>query len=760
MFAMGSINLMAGAIFMLVGWRGRHSIALPTAAEGGSGGGFPLYAGIALLIGFSMMAVQTTVIRIGGLAFGGSQFTFSMVVAVFVLCIALGSFGVSALRRIHRVYLPVTVWGLAVLLYLLYLPLQDTPYWAHVLRTLFPDQDGFYSYHAAIFGSFCAVIGVPVALAGATLPLIFHQLRRDVGELGANAGRLYSWNTVGSLLGALLGGYALLFWLDLHHVYRIAVGAVALAAVLLTMRLGGLSRRAAALLFAPAVIALVLLEPWDGKRLSAGLFRVRTPMATTHAGPERFFASLESNFGVVFYEDDPTASIAVKEYHTVKGTRFSRSIVSNGKSDGNTDFDYPTMGLLALLPALFAERAERAFVVGYGTGVTAGELAALESMREVVVAEISTSVMRAAPLFEFANMKTFTSPKLNIVRSDGYRALLRSEGRYDLIVSEPSNPWALGVEMLYSREFLAAARQRLSPRGVFCQWIHEYETDDETLALVLRTYASVFEHVAVWYGTGNDLLLLGFNDASLALDLDRLEARAARFAAGLHRSGVESLAQLLVHEILPLGVLEAASLEGPVHTLDHPRLNHQAGRAFFRGSRGSLPFTGQLEAALVGERNSLLRRYLARFDGELPEDVRAEIVEESCSKRAFQCASLLAEWSNREGNTPAYQEALTEARREHPNAGVLVPEALLRLEGLLGAPQDAGLAMSLARVESVHQLFRRCYLHAQPFDPERLIAFWERCSAPPGRPQACRDGLRRSRAALAGRARFESEDPL
>src|SRR5690606_34905647 len=119
--------------------------------------------------------------------------------------------------------------------------------------------------------------------------------------------------------------------------------------------------------------------------------------------------------------------------------------------------------LLALVPALLADKAERAFVIGYGAGVTVGELAALQSMREVVVAEISPAVMEAAPYFDDGNLHAATNPKTRVLVSDAYRALLRSEGPFDVIVSEPSNPWVTGVEMLFSREFLSAARAQLSP---------------------------------------------------------------------------------------------------------------------------------------------------------------------------------------------------------------------------------------------------------------------------------------------------------
>ena len=184
-----------------------------------------------------MMTIQTILNRVGALALGASQFTFSMIVACFVLCIALGSFAVSALRRIPPALLPVSQWLLVAILLALYPVIEDAPYWGHLLRSSFSNQDAnFFPFHLAVFGAILGVFLVPLALSGATLPLLFHQLRREAGQLGSAAGSLYSWNTFGSLLGALLGGYALLFWLDLHQVYWLATMALAIGAVLLCAR--------------------------------------------------------------------------------------------------------------------------------------------------------------------------------------------------------------------------------------------------------------------------------------------------------------------------------------------------------------------------------------------------------------------------------------------------------------------------------------------------------------------------------------------
>ena len=160
-----------------------------------------------------------------------------------------------------------------------------------------------------------------------------------------------------------------------------------------------------------------------------------------------------------------------------------------------------------------------------------------------------------------------------------------------MIASEPSNPWVAGIEMLYSREFLTAARDRLAPGGVYAQWIHAYEMDDATLELVLRTYASVFDRVAVWYTLSWDLVLLGFDDANPGPQLDRIDERIHRsdLAAGLRRAGVGTIEELAAHELVPVGHATREALPGPLHTLLHPVLSHQAARAFFGAAMPACP---------------------------------------------------------------------------------------------------------------------------------------------------------------------------
>jgi spermidine synthase len=571
---------------------------------------------------------------------------------------------------------------------------------------------------------------------------LFHHLRREVGELGGVAGRVYSWNTLGSLAGAVLGGYALLFWLDLHHVYRIAVGALALGAAILSVRVLGVPRLAAGAAAAIVCATLVLgFGPWEPKRMAAGLFRFREPAKNSFAGPSAFFSERDLKVKTLVHRDDPTTTVTIREFD--RGDHDSRSVTTNGKSDGDTTGDYPTMGLAALVPSLLAEKHERAFVIGWGLGITVGELAALDGLREVHVAEISREVLRAAPLFDFANQRASRSPKVHATRSDAYRALLRSQGSFDVIASEPSNPWVTGVEMLYSQEFLSVARDKLAPGGVYAQWFHLYETDFATVELVLRTYRAVFDHVAVWYTMGPDLLLLGFRSPERIPDVATLRRRFGQpdFHAGFARSKVDSFEILLAHEVLPMDALAAAELPGPIHTLRHPLLSHHAARAFFRGQASELPRLASVASAEAGARNSLLRR-AALDDGEpIPEDVVELVAHETCGRRRpIECAVFLARGLRDHPGSTRLGALRDELRRKKQLGPGVTDEDLDRLVELHGGPRSAARgSSSLQQARQMSDAYFRFFTHAVPFDRQVLEQAWQRCREP-AQIEACRSG--------------------
>jgi spermidine synthase len=734
---MAGVNIAAGAGFAYLDYREQRgsggaeqalleiesSSAAPTRISG-----YWRLITVAALAGFAMMTVQTTLIRVGSLALGASTVTFAMVVAVFVLAIALGSLAVSAFERIPAGVIVGSQWLLLALLVLLYHYIPDTPYYAHVLRTFFRDQSAaFYPYQFLLFTVLLAVLIVPIGLSGALLPLLFHHLRRTIGDLGSIAGRLYSWNTVGSLLGALLGGYLLLIWLDLHHVYRIALMAIGIGAGILTAQLLRLQPLwTAILVVVPVLGSLSILDPWDPERLVAGLFRQRTPHPKTYSGVEEFFENRRPL--IIFHSDGPSATVTVREDES-KDDRLRRSIATNGKTDGHLVGDYPTMALAGLLPALLAEKPERSFVIGFGTGVTAGELGALDEMREVHVAEISHAVLDAAPLFEEGNRAPLANPKVEILRGDAFRSLLRATGTYDVIVSEPSNPWVTGVEMLYTREFLEAGRARLSPGGVYTQWFHQYEINEEAVALVVRTFASVFPHVSLWYTTGQDLLIMGFEDASRIPSLKALQARFRRpdFTAGFDRVEIRHFSALLAHEFVPAGVVHSVELPGDLHTLTHPRLAYEAAHGFFLGENAPLPTFLLPQSVSIGRSNSLLRR----FAGErlLSEEILGTTAREACRLNRFDiCASMMALWQLHHPDSKQRESVLARARK-NPNQALELSDAKLASLMRLFQPDPRFKRMKrpLSRALRLTQEYIDHFHYPLPFERGALRNLWQEC---------------------------------
>ena len=380
-----------------------------------------------------------------------------------------------------------------------------------------------------------------------------------------------------------------------------------------------------------------------------------------------------------------------------------------------------------------ADKSDRAFVIGWGTGITVGELARLEGTKEVTVAEISRAVINTVPLFEPFNLRAATNKKVTLIGSDAYRALTRSQDDFDLIISEPSNPWVTGVEMLYSREFLQLAHDRLSPGGVYAQWCHLYETDSASVELVLRTYASVFEHVSVWSGSANDLLILGFREVGPAVDYLRLISRAkqADFKAALARMRINSIPELLAREIIPVGVLHAVDLQGPLHTLYHPRLSDLAGRGFFRRETAELPFTGFGEAARIGARNSLLHRYTSYIGEQLSDQERAAAISHSCSSLGGSCAAMVAKWMSEDPLLPDSDEfkashawALSYLRFRKKQD----PETVLRDLATLFSESSSQFETKTpdfaARISDHYTEF---YTHVAPFSPDALVNTWSRC---------------------------------
>jgi hypothetical protein len=240
--------------------------------------------------------------------------------------------------------------------------------------------------------------------------------------------------------------------------------------------------------------------------------------------------------------------------------------------------------------------------------------------------------------------------------------------------------------------------------------------------------------VSVWITQSRDLLLTGFETPERALDLATLTGRFERpdFAAGLKRAGIESIPALLSREMLPLGTLHASNLDGPFHTLRHPRLSDMAARGFMVGSSAALPKFPTPESAEIGSQNSLLRRYVGGEKGPLPEEISEIAVREMLKlDLGAELAALLADWWRVDPQSEALNALLTELRSKPKFRSSIAGDKLGILERLFGGKPLMNLegSRSLMRARRVSQLYLTHYHHLVPFDRGVLRAVWANCSA-------------------------------
>jgi spermidine synthase len=281
-----------------------------------------------------------------------------------------------------------------------------------------------------------------------------------------------------------------------------------------------------------------------------------------------------------FYEEGPAGTVSVRR---VGGTL---SLAIDGKVDASNGGDMLTQRVIGLLPLLLHGRAQDVGIVGLGSGVTVGAALAAGGVRHADVVELSPGVVRASRFFDRESGNPLARPGVRLIVGDGRSHLLLTPRRYDVIISEPSNPWMSGVATLFTREFFLAARARLKPGGVLAQWAQTYDLGAADLRSIAATFASVFPEGSLWLVGGGDLLLIGTDGEAIAPKLERLarEWRAGTAAAELADVGVtQASARFALLSLLAGGPRELAryGAGAPLQSDDHTALEYSAPRALY-----------------------------------------------------------------------------------------------------------------------------------------------------------------------------------
>lgn len=501
----GILNLVLAVAVALLA---RPAGALPPIPPRHGDGTHPanLLLTVALLTGLASFIYEICWIRMLSLVMGSSTHAFELMLSTFILGLALG--GLAVRRLVDRVANPERLLGAVQiamgLLALATLPVYDRTFelMELLMKGLARTDTGYLFFNLAGQGVSALVMLPATFCAGMTLPLITGALLRNgAGERAI--GRVYAANTLGAIGGVLLAVHLGLPLLGLKG--TLIAGALIDAGLGLVLLYRFAPRHwtfaapaaACVLAFTPVVLTFDL----DVNKMTAGVFRHGDLSASQGAE-------------ILFNKDGKTATVHLVRYPD------ATSIRTNGKSDGSINLnpegargsDEITMTLTAAVPLALKSDAKSAAVIGIGTGLTMHTLLQDLSLEVVETVEIEAAMVEAARGFAPRNNSAFMDPRGKIWIDDAKTFFSTRGRRYDILISEPSNPWVSGVSSLFTREFYQRIRDHLNPGGILVQWFQLYEIDPSLLASVMQALGKAFPHYVVFAPSDHDLLIIASAD--------------------------------------------------------------------------------------------------------------------------------------------------------------------------------------------------------------------------------------------------------
>ena len=267
---------------------------------------------------------------------------------------------------------------------------------------------------------------------------------------------------------------------------------------------------------------------------------------------------------------------------SASGTITYVNLYVNSKPDASTSFDLDTQLLMAHASLFLALDARTALIIGHGSGITAGSVMR-HPLEQTDIVEISPAVLSADSMFVDANYAVLSDPRVRAYVDDGQSFLCSVPRRYDIIISQPPNPWIAGVGALFTVEYFEKARDRLNPGGVFSFWFHAYEQSDEAVQLIVRSIGSVFPHIMMFGDDDLGNLIAVASMEPIEPDFAKMERRYQDpgIRKDLARLGISNLVALLSHQRISQKQFGQLTGPGPLNTVEHQRLEYMAPRSFF-----------------------------------------------------------------------------------------------------------------------------------------------------------------------------------
>jgi spermidine synthase len=532
------------------------------------------------LSGLTALGAEVTWTRLLSLLLGPSVYTFSIILAVFLLGLGLGS--AVASRLVRRVTDAAAALGAcqfllaAAIAWSAFMIAAVLPFWP-IDRALAPSS--WVNYQIDVLRCVWAVL--PAALLwGASFPFALAAASPGHEDAGWIAAAIYASNTAGAILGSLGVSLVLIPWLGTQQVERVLIVLSICAGLFMfapLLRLlppasgaeENLTMRKTAVTAGALVVASLLIygvPPTPAQLIAYGRDLLKFP-----------------NFPkVLFLGEGVTSSVAVTEIDAK-----TRQFHISGKVEASTiPADLRQERMLGHLSALLHPNPHSVLVVGFGAGITAGTFVLYPNIRRIVICEIEPLVpTNVGPYFKRANYDVLHDPRVEIVYDDARHYIFTTKEKFDIITSDPIHPWVKGAANLYTRQYFELAKKRLNPGGLITQWIPLYESTRATIKSELATFFKVFPRGTTWdndrQGRAYDLVASGYRDPT-KINLDEVNERLsrpeyARVLTSLRDVGFSSATSLFGTYLAQYGDLAPWLADAQINTDKNLRLQYLAG---------------------------------------------------------------------------------------------------------------------------------------------------------------------------------------
>ncbi|MGB2718099.1 MAG: fused MFS/spermidine synthase [Vicinamibacterales bacterium] len=485
-------------------------------------GAWAIYLAIAIS-GATALAAEVIWTRILSLLYGGTVYTFALILAVFLLGLGIGSSVGSALARSlarPRVALAWCQMLLAgAIAWASYMLTESLPYWP-----IDPSmsKSPWYTFQLDLVRSLWAMLPGAI-LWGASFPLALASVAAGRQDPARLVGSVYAANTVGAIVGSLGASLLLVIWIGSQHAQQLLIVLCVMAALLALdsaaseapegrarVRLGG----------TVLIVAAAMVAAWLARNVK------EVPGILIAYG--RYAASRVGQADIIYKGEGWNASVAV--------SRLSNGVLNYhnaGKVQASSEpQDMRLQRMLGHLTTLIPANPKSVLVIGCGAGVTAGAVSIDPAVERLTIAEIEPLVPRVvSTYFAEHNFNVVANPKTHVVLDDARHFLLTTDQKFDAITSDPLDPWVKGAAMLYSREFFQTVKEHLNPGGAVTLFVQLYESNPEAVKSEIATFLEAFPNGIVWgntqNGAGYDLVLLGQVERT-KIDVDAVEAKLRR----------------------------------------------------------------------------------------------------------------------------------------------------------------------------------------------------------------------------------------